>query len=75
MQLAVIWHWYLPSCIDNQLFFLMYLKKIVSVHSFLILLFNLVMINQTEWLTIPVCPSLVCYFNRGSTEVTNSEKV
>ena len=39
---------------------------IVSVHSFFIFFFNPVLINQTEWLMIPACPSLMCSFNRGN---------
>ena len=30
--------------------------------------------NSTEWSKIPVCPSLMCFFNRGDTEGTNSLK-
>ena len=28
----------------------------------------------TEWSTIPACPSLMCFFNRGDTKGTNSSK-
>ena len=31
--------------------------------------------KSTEWSTIPACPSLTCFFNRGDTEGTNSSKV
>ena len=31
--------------------------------------------KSTEWSTIPACPSLVCFFNRGGTEGTNSSKI
>ena len=31
--------------------------------------------KSTEWSTIPVCPSLMCFFNRGDTEGTNSLKI
>ena len=31
--------------------------------------------KSTEWSTIPACPSLMCFFNRGDTEGTNSSKV
>ena len=48
---------------------------IVSVHSFFIFFFNLVSINETEWSTIPACPSLMCSFNRGNTEGTKSSKM
>ena len=40
--------------------------------SFFKLFFFLVWINPTEWSTIPACPSLMCSFNRGNTEGTNS---
>ena len=29
----------------------------------------------TEWSTIPGCPSLLCFFNRGDTEETKSLKI
>ena len=29
----------------------------------------------TEWSTTPACPSLMCFFNRGDTEGTNSLRV
>ena len=51
---------------------------IASVHSFfffLILFLKSGTDNLTEWSTIPACPSLVCFFNRGDTEGTNSSKV
>ena len=67
VQLAATWHLYLPL----QNIFLFY---IVSVYSFFIFFFNLVSINQTEWLTISACPSLMCSFNRGNIEGTNSSK-
>ena len=31
--------------------------------------------KSTEWSTIPVCPSLMCFFNRGNTEGANSWKI
>ena len=31
--------------------------------------------KSTEWSTIPACPSLMCVFNRGDTEGTNSSKM
>ena len=31
--------------------------------------------KSTEWSTIPACPSLVCFFNRGDTTGTNSSKM
>ena len=30
--------------------------------------------KSTEWSMIPVCPSLMCFFNRSDTEGTNSSK-
>ena len=31
--------------------------------------------RSTEWSTIPTCPSLMCSFNRGNAEGTNSSKI
>ena len=31
--------------------------------------------KSTEWSTIPACPSVMSFFNRGNTEGTNSSKV
>ena len=31
--------------------------------------------KSTEWSTIPACPSLMCFFNRGDTEGTNSSEI
>ena len=31
--------------------------------------------KSTEWSTIPECPSLMCFFNRGDTEGANSSKI
>ena len=31
--------------------------------------------KSTEWSTIPACPSLMCFFNRGDTEGINSSKI
>ena len=31
--------------------------------------------KSTEWSTIPACLSLMCFFNRGDTEGTNSSKI
>ena len=62
VQLAAIWHWYLSLCIYIT-FILFY---IVSVHSFFKYFFvNLVLINETEGLTVPACLSFMCSFNRG----------
>ena len=47
---------------------------IAFVHSFFILLKSGID-KSTEWSTIPACPSLMCFFNRGDTEGTNSSKI
>ena len=48
---------------------------IASVHSFLYIPFLKSGIDKsTEWSTIPACPSLTCFFNRGNTEGTKSSK-
>ena len=31
--------------------------------------------KSTEWSTIPASPSLICFFNRGNTEGTNSSNI
>ena len=46
---------------------------IASVYFFFILFFKKSGID--EWSTIPACPSLMCFFNRGYTEGTNSSKI
>ena len=54
------------------------LKKnlIASVHSFFYINFFYFFIDKsTEWSTIPACPSLKCFFNRGDIEGTNSSKI
>ena len=51
---------------------------IASVHSFFFffILFKKSGIDKsTEWSAIPVCPSLMCFFNRGDNEGTNSSKI
>ena len=48
---------------------------IASVHSFFILFLKSGIDKSTEWSTIPACPSLMCFFNRGDTEGTNSWKI
>ena len=45
-------------------FFFLYLKKKATGID-----------KSTEWSTIPACPSLMCFFNRGDTEGTNSSKI
>ena len=53
-----------------MLFFLLLLSI-----PFFIPFLNLVLIILTEWSTIPACPSLMCFFNMGDTEGTNSSKI
>ena len=72
MQHAAIWHWYLLLCIYVILFLLIF---IASVHFFLILFFKSGIDTSTEWSTIPACPRLMCFFNRGITKETNSLKI
>ena len=49
---------------------------IASVHSFFYTFFFKSGIDKsTEWSTLPACPSLMCSFNRGGTEGTNSSIV
>ena len=43
--------------------------------SFFILFLKSGIDKSTEWSTIPACPSLMCFFNRGDTEGTNSSKI
>ena len=31
--------------------------------------------KSTEWSAVPACPGLVCFFDRGDTEGTNSSKI
>ena len=50
---------------------------IASVHSFLsfFFFFESGIDKSTEWSTIPVCPSVMWFFNRGDTEGTYSSKI
>ena len=49
---------------------------IASVHSFFDTFFlKSGIARSTEWSTIPACPRLMCFFNRGNTEGTNSSKI
>ena len=53
VQLAAIWHWNLPLCIYVNLFLFL---------SFLSIPFYIFLepgIDRLEWLTIPICPSLL----------------
>ena len=54
-----------------------FLKCIASVHFFFFFYTFLKsgIDKSMEWSTIPVCPSLVCFFNRGDTAGTNSSKI
>ena len=61
-------------------FAIMHLKKkkiIASVHSFFMLFKNLVLINRRNGPRYQrvLAPSLMCFFNRGDTEGTNSSKM
>ena len=95
VQLAAIWHWYLPLCIYVTFFsfflksfvcfcpFLPFLSLSLSLFFFLSFFFPflspsssvLVLKTLTEWSTIPACPSLMCSFNSGNTEGTDSSKM
>ena len=51
---------------------------IASVHSFFFFVYTFLKSGigkSTEWSTIPACPSLMCFFNRGDTEGTDSSKI
>ena len=48
---------------------------IASVHSFFYTFLKSGIDKSTEWSTIPACPSLMCFFNRGDTKGTNSSKI
>ena len=58
----------------NLLFIYIFFKLFLSTH-FFTFFFNLVWINKMEWSMTPVCPSLMCSFNRGNIEGTNSSKI
>ena len=49
--------------------------SVASVHSFFILFLRSGIVKSTEWSTKPACPSLMCFFNRGDTDKTNSSKI
>ena len=49
--------------------------SIASVHFFFNTFLKSGIDKSTEWSTIPACPSLMCFFNRGDTEGTNSSKI
>ena len=48
---------------------------IASVHSFFYTFLKSGIDKSTEWSTIPACPSLMCFFNRGDTRGTNFSKI
>ena len=48
---------------------------IASVHFFFYTFLKSGIDKSTEWSTIRACPSLMCFFNRGDTEGTNSSKI
>ena len=48
---------------------------IAFVHCFCILFQKSGIDKSMEWSTIPACPSLMCSFNGGDTEGTNSSKI
>ena len=48
---------------------------IASVHFFFYTFLKSGIDKSTEWSTIPACPSLMCFFNGGDTERTNSSKI
>ena len=48
---------------------------IVSVHSFFYAFLKSGIDKSTEWSMIPARFSLMCFFNRGETEGTNSSKI
>ena len=75
VQLAAIWHCYLPLS-----FFLSLFSFFFSFFNVFLLLFlspiNLVLITDNlEWSTTQACPSLKCLFNKGNAEGTNISKM
>ena len=71
VQHVTIWHWYLLLCI----YIIFFNFFIASVHSFVYTLLKSGIDKSTEWSTVPACPSLMCFFNRGNTVGTNCEKI
>ena len=78
-------HWYLPSCINNISSFCCYcfcpvLFRFFSFFRFFTFFFNLVSVNQMEWLTIPAWLSLLnimlmCFFNKANIEGADSSEI
>ena len=56
-----VMHLYKKKILLSILFFYTFLKSGID--------------GSTEWSTIPACPSLVCFFDRGDTGGTVSSKV
>ena len=71
MQHAAICHCFLLLRIYIIFFNLLLLLSI----AFLILLKKSGIDKSTEWSTIPVCHSLMCFFNGGNTKGTNFLKI
>ena len=57
--------------VNNILTFFLLLLSIPLFYTFLKYCFD----KSSEWSTIPGCPSLMCFFNRGNTEEANSSKL
>ena len=57
----------------KKLFFFFLFSLLLSI-PFFILVLKSGIYKSTEWSTIPACPSLMCFFNGGDTEGTNSSK-
>ena len=55
--------------------FIYYFFFVASVHCFFKYFLKSGMDKSMKWSTIPACPSLMCFFNRGNTEGTNSSKM
>ena len=75
VQLADAWRWFLPLCIYMTVKIDVFTVIVHSSYSFYVLYDITVSINYTEWVTIPACPSLICFTNEGSIEGTNSWKI
>ena len=52
--------------------FIYFFFLIASVHSFFYPFLKSDIDKSTEWSMIPVCPSLMCFFNGGNTKGPNS---
>ena len=77
----VSWSVVCAACCHTTLVFaVMHLYNISMFYCFCPFLFLYFFFSEsgidksTEWSTIPACPSLMCFFNRGDTEGTNSSK-